>query len=475
MPSDPARPTSVVEIATAVRSGRTSAREALEDAIARADAIDPGIGSLVWRDDDASRQAADGWDRLRAGGTELPALAGVPVTVKDTFAIAGQPWRRGSAAVDDAPAATTDLLPAAAFAAGCVQLGRSATPELAMTTSCESPLYGITRNTWDPERSPGGSSGGSAAAVAAGIVPAALASDGGGSLRVPAAFCGLVGLKPGRGVLPQRVQGWEGGSTEGVVTRTVRDTAVVVEALSAPDPLGWAQANAGPLDLVSALEAAPGPLRVGLLVESFDPRIPVDPECAAAVEDTAEALRSLGHTVVPVFAPADAAELMDIYPRTIIPAWLQQIPLARPELLQPYIRRVMAQADGVGAADYVREAVLMRTLARRVTEALFGELDIMLTPTAATRVPRIGVVLAELTERSPSRDCAVYEQTLAFTTVPSVVGLPALTVPTALDSDGLPLGSQLIGPQRSEALLLRLGRALERRYRWDERRPEPRR
>ncbi len=464
-------PFSVEETARAVRAGRTSAREVAEAAIARADRIDQRIRSLVWRDDAATLEAADALDARARSGDALPPLAGVPVTVKDTFAIEGQPLTRGSHASSDDPAPASDLLPAAAFTSGCVQLGRSASPELAMTTSCESPRYGTTHNPWSLAHSPGGSSGGSAAAVAAGIVPAALASDGGGSLRVPAAFCGLVGLKPGRGVLPQRVQGWEGGATEGVVTRTVRDTAIMVRELSAPDPFGWAPPRTAPVDAVPDLDLAPRALRIGLLAEAFDPRIPVDSEITAAISDTADILRGLGHEIVPVRAPDDAAELMDIYPRSIIPTWLRQIPLAHPERLQPYIRRVMEQADALTAADYVREAVLTRTLARRVGEELFSDVDLVLSPTSATRVPRIGVVLDELTANAPSRDSAVYEQTLAFTTVPSMVGLPALTLPTHLDAEGLPIGSQLIGPQHSDALLLRVGHMVEDRCQWESRHP----
>ncbi|MFI2103853.1 amidase [Isoptericola sp. NPDC019693] len=459
----------MVDTADRIRSGRTSARSVAEQAIARADAVDPAVRSLVWRDDAATLAAADAVDRARAAGTTLPAFAGVPLTVKDTFAVAGQPWTRGSLAIDETPATTTDLLPAAAFAAGFVQLGRAATPELAMTTSCESPRSGVTHNPWDLTRSPGGSSGGSAAAVAAGIVPAALASDGGGSLRVPAAFCGLVGLKPGRGVLPQRVQGWEGGATEGVVTRTVRDTAAVVRHLAAPDPLAWQVPAAAP-DL-TGLDRARGPLRVGVLTHSFDPRIEVDPACVAAVEDVADVLRTAGHHVVALRAPAGGAALMDLYPSAVIPAWLRQVPLDHPERLQPYIHRVMAQADDLTAADYVRAAVQVRHLARDVTAALLGDVDVVLTPTTATRVPATGVVLDELTRLAPTRDAVVYERTLAFTTVPSMIGVPALTLPTHLDDDGLPLGTQLVAPQGGEGLLLRLGQVLERHYAWDRRRP----
>ena len=461
---------SVMGIAHRLRSGRTSARAVAEDALARADAVDPVVRSLVWRDDAATLAAADAVDRSRAAGADLPAFAGVPLTVKDTFSVAGQPWTRGSLAIDETPATSTDLLPAAALAAGFVQLGRAAAPELAMTTSCESPRSGTTHNPWDLGRSPGGSSGGSAAAVAAGIVPVALASDGGGSLRVPAAFCGLVGLKPGRGLLPQRVQGWEGGATEGVVTRTVRDTAAVVTRLAAPDPLAW-QVSPGAPDLLAGLDHAPAALRVGLLTRSFDPRIAVDAACVAAVEDVADVLRAHGHTVVTLDPPEEGAELMDLYPGVIIPAWLRQTPRDHPELLQPYIPRVMAQADDLTATDYGRAAVRVRALARTTTAALFREVDVLLTPTTATCVPAVGVVLDELARQAPSRESVVYERTLAFTTVPSMIGAPALTLPTHLDDDGLPLGTQLVAPQGGEDCLLRLGQVLEQHYAWDLRRP----
>jgi amidase len=461
---------SVMGTADRIRSGATSARAVAEAALARADAVDPTVRSLVWRDDAATLAAADAVDRSRAAGATLPPFAGVPLTVKDTFSVVGQPWTRGSLAVDETPAASTDLLPAAAFTAGFVQVGRAATPELAMTTSCESPRSGTTHNPWDLSRSPGGSSGGSAAAVAAGIVPAALASDGGGSLRVPAAFCGLVGLKPSRGLLPQRVQGWEGGATEGVVTWSVRDTAAVVAHLAAPDPLAWQVPGAAP-DYLAGLDRAPAPLRVGVLTRSYDARIAVDAACVAAVEDVAAVLRSQGHTVVALDPPDEGAALMDLYPGVIIPAWLQQTSLDHPERLQPYIHRVMAQADDLSASDYVHAAVQVRGLARATTAALFRDVDVVLTPTTATRVPAVGVVLDELTRQAPSRESVVYERTLAFTTVPSMIGTPALTLPTHLDDDGLPLGTQLVAPQGREDCLLRLGQVLEGHYAWDLRRP----
>lgn len=457
-------------MAARIRAGSCSAREVAEHFLARVAAYDDKLRSIVWRDDEATLAAADAVDRVRMAGDDLPPFAGVPITVKDTFAVAGQPHTMASLARDETPATETDLLPAAAFAAGFVQLGRAATPELAMTTSCESERWGATHNPWSAEHSPGGSSGGPAAAVAAGIVPVALASDGGGSIRVPAAFCGVVGLKPSRGLLPQRIAGWEGGAVEGVVTRTIADTAAIYSALARPDVFAWSRSAAQP-DYTAMLRHPVQPLRVGLVTTAFDPRIPVDSGCAAAAREVADLLAGQGHQVVEIDPIPAMAEVMDIYPRTIIPAWLTLTELDHPERLQAYIRRTIELGRGIDATSYLVEANRFKLLAREIATHLFSGHDLVITPTTATRVPRIGVVWNELRAKAPSRECAIYEQTLAFTTVPSVIGSPALTVPTHTDTDGLPLGVQLIGPQFSEGLLLQVGQLLETATAWPDRRP----
>lgn len=438
--------------------------------MARVSAHDNAVRSIVWRDDQATLDAADAVDRARAAGDNLAPFAGVPITVKDTFSIVGQPNTMASLARDESPAQETDLLPAAAFAAGFIQLGRAATPELAMTTSCESERWGITRNPWSLEHSPGGSSGGPAAAVAAGLVPAALASDGGGSIRVPAAFCGVVGLKPSRGLLPQRIAGWEGGAVEGVVTRTIADTAAIYSTLGWPDAFAWSRSAVRP-DYSATLREPLRPLRIGLVTTAFDPSIPVDPACGAAAREVADLLASQGHRVIDIDPIPAMAEVMDIYPRTIIPTWLTLTQLDHPERSQAYIQRTIELGRGIDATHYLAEANRFKLLARDITTYLFSDLDLVITPTTATRVPRIGVVWDELRAKAPSRECATYEQTLAFTTVPSVIGSPALTVPTHSDADGLPLGVQLVGPQLGEGLLLQVGQLLETSTGWAARRP----
>lgn len=457
-------------IAAAIKSGATSAREVAEETLAYADKVDADLNTLVWRDDAETLRSADEIDRARAAGEALPAFAGVPLTIKDTFAVKGQPHVRGSNAFEDTPAQQSDLLVESAFDAGFVQVGRSAVPELAMTTSCENERTGITRNPWNPQYSPGGSSGGSAAAVAAGIVPVALSSDGGGSIRVPAAYCGVVGLKPSRSLLPQEVPGWEGGAVEGFVTRDIRDTAAVLTTLAKPDPYAWNRV-VHEHDYLESIASRPERLRVGLLTQAFDARIPVDAEVRAAAEDAASMLAAQGYEVTEI-TPTDAmAEVMDIYPRTIIPAWLTLSEFDHPERLQAYIQRTVQRGTELSATEYLRDAALFKILAREINRSLFRDYDVIVTPTSATRVPQIGVVWEELREQAPSRDSAVYEQTLAFTTVPSVIGAAAISLPTHVDSAGLPIGVQLIGPQFSEPLLLQLGALLEDTTGWLERRP----
>jgi amidase len=462
---------SAVDLADRIANGVVSARDSAEYFLSRVDTVDAGLNSILWCDRSAFLAGADEVDKRVRRGCAVPRFAGVPIAIKDLFNVAGQPNTLSSLAKSEAPAVQNDLLIDEIFRAGFIQLGRAASPELGMTTSCESERWGITRNPWNPEYSPGGSSGGSAAAVAAGIVPAAVSSDGGGSIRVPAAFCGVIGLKPSRGLLPQRIQGWEGGSVEGVITRTIEDTASIYDELATPDEFGWAPQQHAGLDLVGGLTELTPRLRIGLITTALDPRIDVDPENAAAARAVADLLAEQGHEIVELEPIPAMAAVMDIYPATIIPAWLSVTELDDPGKLQPYIRRHLEHARTLDATHYVREANRFKSLAREISSTLFSAVDVLITPTTATRVPAIGVVLDELQRHAPFGPRPVYEQTLAFTTVPSVIGSPAVSLPTHTDSAGLPLGVQLVGRPFSERLLLQLGRDLESRYGWLDRHP----
>ena len=229
---------SALDLARALRARELSAVELLDACLAAVDARNPELNAVVWRDDDAARAAAAAADARIAAGDEAPFL-GVPIPIKDLTAVAGWPVTYGSNGAPEGVSETSELVVDALVRAGFVLCGRTNTPEFGPITAAENLRFGISRNPWDTNRSPGGSSGGAAGAVAGGMFPIAHANDGGGSIRIPAAYCGLVGLKPSRGRVPRLAQSWLGAVVEGTVTRTMADAAAALDATAGPDPLAW--------------------------------------------------------------------------------------------------------------------------------------------------------------------------------------------------------------------------------------------
>lgn len=279
-------------LADAVRSGEVTAGELLEVALHRADAVNPHLNAIVHRMDDRARE--------RVAGPLNGPFAGVPFLIKDLGQdYAGTPTSGGSRPLAGVPAAEHATVVQRWLDAGLVVFGKTNTPEFGAKGITEPELFGPARNPWDTSRSPGGSSGGSAAAVAAGIVPVAGASDGGGSIRIPAACCGLVGLKPGRGLVPMgpaRGEAMHGAATNGVVSRTVRDSAAMLDVLVGGEP-GGPYAPATPsASFRSQVGADPGRLRIGVCTASSINSSP-HPQALAAVETAAGALEDLGHHV----------------------------------------------------------------------------------------------------------------------------------------------------------------------------------
>src|SRR3954453_21532800 len=237
-PTDPFA--SALDLAAAIGAREVSAVEALDHCLAEVDRLNPTVNAVVWRDDEAARAAAQAaQDALADANAVLPPFHGVPIPIKDLTPVEGWPVTYGSAAAPEAPSAESELSIDALVGAGFVLACRTNTPEFGPITAAENVRYGITRNPWDPSRTPGGSSGGAAAAVASGMFPIAHATDGGGSIRIPASCCGLVGLKPSRGRGPRRAQGWLGGVVEGALTHTVADTAAILDVLGGPDRDAW--------------------------------------------------------------------------------------------------------------------------------------------------------------------------------------------------------------------------------------------
>ncbi|WP_197093658.1 amidase [Nonomuraea sp. SBT364] len=461
---------SAVRLAGAIRARDLSPTEVVTAYLDRIGRFDPELNAIIWRDDEGVLAAARAAERALTSGDRIGPFHGVPLPVKDVTSVAGQPNTMGSRGVSDAPRAVSDLVVDRLLDAGFILMGRSNTAEMGTLPATENARYGPTANPWDLTRSPAGSSGGAAAAVAAGMAPVAHGNDGGGSLRMPASACGLVGLKPSRARIPQRVQSWwEYCTTEGVITRHVEDTAAILDALCAPDPLAWFQAPAPGRPYATEPGRPAGRLRVGLLLDA-PTALPVDPECVSAALAAAALLEELGHDVFPVTPFLLSPRGAHAYVETVIPTSLHVHPFDDPRLAEPYNRHRWERVRDIDAGRYAQAVALLQTESRQVVAQWRRDFDVLLTPTMAAPPPRLGAV-REDANRHPGTAMPSALAMVSFTTVASVTGLPAISLPVHTAADGLPIGAQLIGAPFDEATLIRLAAALEELTGWPAARP----
>jgi amidase len=445
----------VVRQAELLRAGEVSSRELVELYLERIGRHDPELNAFRTVMAERALADADQAGARRRAGEERP-LLGVPIAVKDTEDVAGEVTGWGTGA-HGGPAERDNELVSRLRAAGAVILGKTNLPELAIIGATEGPAFGVTRNPWNTDRTPGGSSGGSGAAVAAGLCAAASATDGGGSIRIPASCCGLVGLKPQRDriSLAPPAEHWYGLSVAGFLTRRVADTALLLDLTAARAPEE---------PLATAARSAPGKLRIAL---SFKPTFPtrVDPEVRSSVERVAERLRGLGHEVVdhdPAYGRAPDTWTV----RFLAGAAQDAERLPRPERLQRRTRGFARMGRLIPSAVLERARRDEAGHAARIGE-LFRDHDVLLTPTCA----RPPVDAAEWEGMSALRTLLGLGLVYPFTAVWNTTGQPAISVPAPPASDGLPIGAQLVGPPESEGRLLSLAAQLENELGWAERRP----
>ncbi len=453
-------------LAALVRSRELAPRELVELFLARIELLDPRLGALRVTLADEALAAADAL--ARAGAEHAGPLAGVPVAIKDDLPVAGQCTTRGSRSYG--PPQTADAEAVRRLrAAGAIPIAIANVPELMMFPWTASDANGITRNPWDPSRAPGGSSGGSAAAVAAGMVPAATGSDGAGSIRIPAACCGLVGMKPTRGrvSLAPAAEGWLGLTVLGALTRTVADSALMLDAIAGSIPGDADVAPAMHGTFVDAASREPGRLRVaisrkvpaGLIARlSSDQRL--------AWERTARLLSELGHDVCerdPNYGFA-ALELTQTYLRAIHETYVYLPDPARAERAT----RQMAAAGRLLVPSRRRDALRAkrpRTTARILS--LWNEFDVLLTPgLARTALP------AEGGYGRPA--LLAFEQAARFTPwtpLFNLTGQPAIAIPAGIGADGLPLSVQLVGRHGAEDVLYSLAAQIAAAHPWSQRGP----
>ncbi|MER7935748.1 MULTISPECIES: amidase [unclassified Streptomyces] len=467
--------TPAVELAQAIRRKEVSPVEVADACLRRTDDLDPRLNAFCHRaDDDVRKAAAAAADAVvrAASPDELPPFLGVPLPVKDLIDVAGWPTTYGSAGAGRAPAAVSDPVVRRFTDAGFVLLGKTTTSELGAVPFTESPALGVSRNPWDPRRTPGGSSSGAGVAVAAGMAPLAHAEDGGGSIRIPASCTGLVGLKPTRGLVSGEIVFVEGLASSGVVTRTVADTAAVLDVLARHDPgAWWSPPSPRGSFAAAAAKEPPAGLRIGVLTGSPLDGITVDPACVTAVESTLRALESAGHHLVDAPLPLPATEELVGAFTTVWNAGGAAIELADPERVEPHNRALRAAARSTDSWAYVEGVRRTQQLSRRVVEGFTARFDLLVTPTMACLPPLVGTLGAGADENPLAPLLNSYPMGV-FTSVFNVTGQPAVSLPLHHDeATGLPVGVQLVAAPWREDLLLQVSRTLELALPWSGRRP----
>jgi amidase len=436
--------------AALLRAGNLTSQQLVELLLGRIARLDARVNAFRTVLAASARAEAAAADEARARGDDRP-LLGVPIAVKDTTDVAGVPTLHGTGSPEPSAGADAEIV-RLLRAAGMVIIGKTNLPELALWGITETRSHGITRNPWALDRTPGGSSGGSAAAVAAGFVPAAHGSDGLGSIRIPASACGLVGLKPTRGLVPMDPDPnhWDGLSHAGFLTRSVRDTALLIEAVT-----GRRLADL----------PEPGTLRIGATLRAPLPTR-VHPEVRAAHSTATRMLADLGHSVSDVRPGYGGSDVF----AALVRSWLTGANsdlsgLADPSFCEPRTRR-LAAVGGLTRPLVPRARRVGERTERRVASLMDG-LDVLVLPSSATPAPRAGAILGRGLVPTMLANAAFGP----FTGVFNVTGHPAVSVPVAMTSDGVPLGVQLVGRHGDESTLLGLAAQLERATGWLERRP----
>lgn len=467
--------TSAVDVAAAIRHKDVSPVEVAEAYLERIEELDPELNAFCHRDDHrverAARDAAEAVANAHSVD-ELPPFLAVPLAVKDLYDVAGWPTSFGSAGAHEEAATTSDPVVQRLLDAGFVPLGKTTTSEFGTVPFTESEALGTSRNPWNPAHTPGGSSSGSGVAVSAGMAPIALAGDGGGSIRIPASCNGLVGLKPTRGLVTNRVVESEGLATAGVVTRSVEDTAAVLDVLARHDPGAWWSPPSPARSFVDAAsQPAPAGLRIGVLVDAPVDGVAVDPVCTAAVDAAVCVLEAQGHLIVDEPLPLPTAEELIAAFTTIWNVGGAGVHLADPERVEPHNRVLRDAARGVDSWTYVEGVQAAQHLSRRIVETFVARYDVLVTPTMACLPPVVGAWRAG-TDDDPLMALVNSYPMAVFTSVFNVTGQPAISVPVAHDdATGLPVGVQLVTAPWREDLLLKLARSLELEMPWSCRRP----
>ncbi|MCI1833660.1 MAG: amidase family protein [Bifidobacterium tibiigranuli] len=446
------------QLASLIRSGELSAREALRAHWARIDAVNPQLNAIIYEDRESAWKQAELADARQAAGEPLGALHGVPMTNKDCNDTAGMPSTWGSPLLQGNVAKQDSVIVARLRAAGAVLTGKSNVPEFAAGAHTFNEVNGITRNPYDLTRSPGGSSGGVAASLAAGIQPIGDGSDMAGSLRVPAAFCNVLGLRPSRGRIPNpSPDSWAWLGCTGPMARETADMALMMSLLSGPDPRVPYSMNAQWTDTERTLRQGVKGLRIG-----YSPAVgldmPVEPQVAAVCRQALAALAQEGAHIEEAAPNISCADYVFRQTRAndFEFAWGELV-RANPEQVKPEMRENVAAGTRQTAGD-LRELARTRTRLEGCVRDYFNRYDLWVTPTTQVLpFPAEWRYPMQINDQ-PMSD---YLDWMRSVCVVSAMDVPALSVPAGFSPEGLPVGIQVVGPIGSENLLLRVAQTLE--------------
>ena len=460
-----------------VASGEASPKELVDAACERLERLNPKLNAVIHPALDRAREVAV--------SRELPEgpFRGVPFLMKDIGGNQkGQPYHAGMRCLKDANFTATEdsYFTQKINAAGLITLGRTATSELAVLPTGETHAFGPVHNPWNLDHTTGGSSGGTGAAVAAGIVPMAHGSDGGGSIRIPAGHCGIVGLKPSRGRCsfgPGAGERWSGLSAEFALTRSVRDSARLLDAVAGPVPGDPYSAPLPTRSFTEQAAAKPGSLRIGVMRDT--PReIDMHPECVRAVDETAKRLESLGHRVELAHPPAlEESGLVAHYVKIVatnvaqaVHSWGEVLGQEiGPGGVEPLTWSLAQQGKAMSAQELLASIEYIHGFGRRLSSWWEGGFDLLLTPTTAQPPPTLGTLVS--TEEEPLKADFLAAPSGVFTLPNNLSGQPAISLPLHVSDDGLPIGSQLVAQVGDEGMLLSCATQLEEAAPWIDRVP----
>ena len=439
-------------------------REAAEFFLARIERLNPGLGAFMTITAERAMDDAARLERMTAEERESLPLFGVPYSLKDLTWTKGIRTTLGSRNFANFVPRADNEYAARIAAAGGILLGKTTTPEFGGKPTTDGGLCPTARNPWNPAMTAGGSSGGAAGSVAAGMNPVAEGSDGGGSIRLPAACCGVVGIKPSRGRVsnaPVMGEGWGGFATNGPLARSVRDAAILLDVMSGPtegDPY-WAPPPRH--RFVDALALRPRGLRLAAIAETS--LCAIDAEVAAAFESACGSLRAMGHRVEPI--PLDPVMMLREIAEKLICAGIGSIPVKEPHLMDPIVRAAWERGRQIGAHEYIATLARMHNVSRQLVQQL-SPYDALLTPTIPWPAMAHGALYS-----APETSLNDTFGWIAFTFPFNATGQPALSIPNGMTRDGLPMGLQIVGRPADEIGIIALAAAFEEACPWRGRHP----